>query len=206
MRQPDTHIICLSVERHSDIMQELETSLEEHGWNYSLHAARNGWKLKPKDWQRRSVTLTPHSKIVRQPGAQGCLWSHMDLWELCRSNKEPIIVLESDALCLKPWNESFAPEHDVVKLAYKFDTPRPNKRTGSWSPGATGYYITPQGAAMLLDYVRGTSALEADKLIGTSIVSWTHGARLFDINTKSYRRSSTRSINISDYERLLYDK
>ena len=187
-------------------MQELETSLRTHGWHYSVHTARNGWKLKPQDWHSRSVALTPHSKIAQQPGAQGCLWSHMDLWELCRSKQEPIIVLESDALCLKPWNQSFQTDHDVVKLAYKFNTLRPNKRTGSWSPGATGYYITPQGADLLLDYVRGTSALEADKLIGTGIVSWTHGARLFDINTKSYSRSSTRSINITDYENLLYDK
>ena len=203
MLQPNLYIICLSVERRSNIMQELETSLGEQDWRYTVHAARNGWKLKQRDWQRRGVTVTVNSKIARQPGAQGCLWSHMDLWELCRTKQEPIIVLESDALCLKPWNERFHTDHDIVKLAYKFDTLRPNKRTGLWSPGATGYYITPRGATLLLDYVASTSTLEADKLIGTRIVSWTHGARLFDINTKSYGRSSTRSINISDYERLL---
>lgn len=206
MHQPNTHVICLDVERQGEIMQELETSLVEHGWHYSVHAAQNGWKLKQKDWQRRSVTVTPYSKIAQQPGAQGCLWSHMDLWELCRTKQEPIIVLESDAVCLRSWNESFHPNHDVVKLAYKFNNLRPNKRTGLWSPGSTGYYITPRGATLLLDYVTGTSALEADKLIGTRIVEWAHGARLFDINTKSYSRSSTKSINIKDYERLLHNK
>jgi hypothetical protein len=203
MHQPDAHIICLDVEKRGGMMQELETSLQEHGWNHSLHAACNGWKLTAQDWQRRGVRLVEGSKISQQPGAQGCLWSHMDLWELCVDQGRPIIILESDALCLGPWKESWNYHEHVVKIAYKFNLLRPNKRTGQWSPGATGYHISPQGAALLLGYVAETSALEADKLLGTRIVQWTHGPRLFDINTRSYSRSSTRSKSLGDYERLI---
>jgi GR25 family glycosyltransferase involved in LPS biosynthesis len=206
MLQPRTHIICLAMEMKSSIALDLFHSLDQHDWNYSMHTARDGWNLTQSSWKERGITLMQHSKLAQQPGAQGCLWSHMDLWELCASGGEPIIILESDALCLQPWKQSFRTEHDVVKLAYKFNNLRPNKRTGQWSPGSTGYYITPKGATLLLDYVRNTSALEADKLIGTHIVSWTHGDRLFDINTRSYTKSSTKSINRKDYERLIANK
>jgi hypothetical protein len=130
----------------------------------------------------------------------------MDLWELCLARQEAIAVLESDALCLQPWPTSFVMRHDLAKIAYKFAQLRPNKRTGLWSPGAAGYVITPRGAAALLDHVRSTSALEADKLIGTEILSWTHAERLFDINTSSYSRSSTRSHSLDDYERKIWSK
>ena len=128
---------------------------------------------------------------------------HGSLGTVRGQGARPIIILESDALCLGPWKESWNYHEHVVKIAYKFNLLRPNKRTGQWSPGATGYHISPQGAALLLGYVAETSALEADKLLGTRIVQWTHGPRLFDINTRSYSRSSTRSKSLGDYERLI---
>lgn len=206
MQQPTTFIICLAVEMGAPITLQLLSSLGTHGWSSQIHPAQNGWQLTAARWQERGVRLVSNSKLAQQPGAQGCLWSHMDLWELCLARSEPIAVLESDALCQRPWPTNFTMTHDLAKIAYKFDQLRPNKRTGLWSPGAVGYVITPRGAATLLDYVRTTSALEADKLIGTGILSWTHAERLFDINTSSYTRSSTRSINLSDYEQKIWNK
>lgn len=145
--------------------------------------------------------LDPRSKIGLRPGAQGCLWSHMDLWELCVLENQPMIILESDALCLAPPTELGSDQ--LLKIAYKFTGTRPNKRTGQWSPGSTGYVISPRWAAVLLAYVRQTSAMEVDKLMGSRIVDWTHGPRLFDINTRSYSRSSTKAPTRMDYARLV---
>jgi hypothetical protein len=69
-----------------------------------------------------------------------------------------------------------------------------------------GYSLSPEHANTLLAHVKQTSALEVDKLIGSRIVDWAHGPRLFDINTRSYSRSSTKSINIKDYARLIENK
>jgi GR25 family glycosyltransferase involved in LPS biosynthesis len=198
------HIICLDIALGSAITQQLLASLDHHGWHHKLHSACEGWQLTKEDWNRRGVELLPQSKIARQPGAQGCLWSHMDLWELCVLENQPMIILESDALCIAPPVELNS--RQLLKIAYKFDITRPNKRTGQWSPGAVGYSLSPEHANTLLAHVKQTSALEVDKLIGSRIVDWAHGPRLFDINTKSYSRSSTKSINITDYERLLHNK
>lgn len=204
MEQPLAHIICLDTALKSSITEQLLGSLDQHGWNHTIHSACEGWKLTNNDWKNRGVDLHPESKIGLKPGAQGCLWSHMDLWEQCVDSGEPMIILESDALCMSPPRELAADK--LLKIAYKFDITRPNKRTGQWSPGSTGYLLSPQHANTLLSYVRKTSALEVDKLIGSSIVDWAHGPRLFDINTRSYGRSSTKAINIKDYERLIRNK
>jgi GR25 family glycosyltransferase involved in LPS biosynthesis len=195
------HIICLDIARNSSVTEQLLSSLDHHGWQHRIHPAREGWLLTREDWQRRGVEVNPQSKICLKPGAQGCLWSHMDLWEQCVDGGEPMIILESDALCMAPPRELHADQ--LLKIAYKFDITRPNKRSGQWSPGSAGYVLSPRHANALLSYVRQTSALEVDKLIGSRIVDWAHGPRLFDINTRSYSRSSTRSQSMSDYERLI---
>jgi GR25 family glycosyltransferase involved in LPS biosynthesis len=180
-------------------MQQLLAGMHEHGWNYTIHSACRGWELTQRNWQDRGIAIDAHSKIGQKPGAQGCLWSHMDLWELCASSNRDMIILESDALCVRPWDPRITSER-LLKIAYKFQATRPNKRTGTWSAGSAGYLLNPQHASRLLGYVRATSALEVDKLIGTTVVDWQHGPRLFDINTMGYSNSSTKAASLKQYK------
>jgi len=203
MDQPNTFIIALEYQKelsdrgqawqrsHSRIHSTLLESLDAHGWSHIPWAAQDGWLLTESHWHGKGMMIKQGSKLWDRPGAQGCLWSHMALWEHCVELDEPIIVLEHDAVCLAEWNPLYEITHDVQKIAYKFTQTRPNKITGEWSPGSVGYSLTPRGAAKMLSWLGTVGAIESDKVIGSRVVDWTHSQRLFDINTASYTRSST---------------
>lgn len=172
---------------HSRYYHELTRSLDRYGWTWEPFAASDGYG--ELEW---NVPPRIGSKIAAHPGALGCLHSHARLWRLCVDRGAAITVLESDAVCLAPWQETaLAP---VTKIGYKFrGTERENRRTGLWSPGAVGYVITPLGAECLLGNLELHGPAEADKLIGSRIVDWQYGPRLFDINHASHAQSSTKN-------------
>ncbi len=119
-----------------------------------------------------------------EPGAEneavmGCLASHYRLWKECVQLDEPIMVLEHDAIFIRPLPSSLEFD-DVLNICFPgfgtpfevdvtegdsviVDSPYPTIR------GAAGYIVTPQGAAKLVAYTR-EGAMPADRMIHPGVV------------------------------------
>ena len=177
------YVITLQNNSHSQaLLTDCLASCQQWGWSAQPYWAVNGAVVTQQMYADHNLYLNPETKIARRPGAQGCFFSHWNLWKLCVEKNTPIIILESDAVIQGP-----LPELDLELGVLKFHQDRGTKTgfTGTWSKGAHAYAIAPAQALAILQGTQSTEVKPADKCIGTRWVNWRHYDRdLVALNPK----------------------
>ena len=150
-------------------------SCQEYQWPVELFNAVNGYNLTENVWSEYHLLppkkSTKHlDKFGNLPGAHGCFLSHFTLWNQCISLNEPIIVLEDDSEILSPLTE-ISTEFDLLKLTRPYALHQSSK-LGTWSAGASAYWLSPIGAKKLVEFSTTQGPGHADKLMGSNILNW----------------------------------
>jgi GR25 family glycosyltransferase involved in LPS biosynthesis len=112
-------------------------------------------------------------KPINNPGAQGCFFSHYDLWKKCVELNETIAILEEDAIPIAhpPITEDF---EDVLKMRLGHKTKDrvllSTNIFGKFRVGADCYLIKPKGAIKLINWCAANGICAPDLLLGDAIV------------------------------------
>lgn len=187
------YVITLQTRPHSQaLLQDCLASCQQWGWSAQPYWAVDGATVTPKHYTDLGLYLNPQTKIARRPGAQGCFFSHWNLWNLCVEQDQPMVIFESDAVIQGPM-----PVVDLSNGIVKFHTDRGTKTgfTGTWSKGAHAYAIAPAQAQALITGIRDTEVKPADKCIGTRFVAWQHWP--FDLVTLNHKRGISTTSRLS---------
>jgi GR25 family glycosyltransferase involved in LPS biosynthesis len=178
----------------------------ENGYEPELFDAVTPKTLKEFDKKYNLTVLKPSHMYDRQIGKNGskhtyeCKYSvflsHYTLWNKCVELDEPIIILEHDALALRPWGDTkfdellFLNMHSGLYQNIFDDKPRPELFKGVhtyinpfliyraeniWHgagliPGAASYAISPKGAKRIISNVEKYGWDKPDYIINTKII------------------------------------
>jgi hypothetical protein len=120
-------------ENSQQLLQDCLASCNKWGWSAEPFPAILGTDVTAQHYERAGLYLNPNTKIFKRPGAQGCFFSHWNLWHRCVELNQPIVVLETDAVVQGP-----LPDVDLSLGIQKFHQDRGTKTgtTGTWSKGA----------------------------------------------------------------------
>ena len=161
--------------------------LDEHGWNYEIVDAVDGHSIDDSDWESRNIRLSGLGTIGKRPGAQGCSLSHFDLWRSCR---EPMVILEHDAEVTAPFPDEFDWNLGICKLWKMTAFKTKSDTVGKWSRGTWAYTITPAQAERLIKYTELHGVQAADKQIGSNVVDFYHYHEDLVIHGPATKRST----------------
>ena len=164
-------IFIINLESSTDRREHISRQLDKLGVNYHIFSAVNGHAGPHPLFEMYDDEL---SHLYRgkslSNGQLGCYASHYLLWQKCVEIGKPVIIIEDDALI---YPEHFIDFIDhIPQLDKHFECVRlfDNKRKSfSYKPvktlekialckfskghmSATGYYLTPAGAAKLLEH------------------------------------------------------
>jgi len=146
-------------------------SLQLHGWDYTVFPAVAGTTVTTDCWTEIGIALSPHGKMSRRPGAQGCWMSHYQLWLETIKHGQPTVILEDDAIVTGPCPDLAQIEQHVIKL-YTSAECKKHPVYGVWSKGAHAYALTPDHAEQLIAHAKQHGAQAVDKHLGTQVVPW----------------------------------
>lgn len=156
----------------ADMYQQLSASATLHKWSVTATPAVDGFVLNRDHWSNNGFFIsTTAGKFMAKPGAWGCFLSHYQLWQLCVSVDQPMIILEHDAVITAPWPQQLTAGDHLIKLHTATKTKHKNT-VGHWATGAWAYLLTPHHAHCLISGVARVGVMAVDKLIGTAIVPW----------------------------------
>lgn len=135
-----------------------------------------------------------YNKWTSVPGTRGCFTSHFALWNIATQINEPIIVLEHDAIIVRPWDDPVW--SDVLHLDWEgsirrrsmrnnFDTYEQIKQNSvfrmGFSPGETSgiysmncayaYAIKPHAAQKLIDDAKSNGWFAADRFMREPVIN-----------------------------------
>jgi GR25 family glycosyltransferase involved in LPS biosynthesis len=188
MNQPECFVIAHPTSR---VAKDCADSLSRYRWNYKIVNAVDGWKITVQDWQKIGIVMSTSGKMWRRPGAQGCWFSHWNLWQYAIEHNCPIVIMEHDALVTGPWPNDLDIETAIVKL-YKTADCKTKPLTGTYSKGSHAYTLTPAQAQQIVDHCRQNGAVAVDKQLADKVVNWRfHNHDLVLLNPK--RGKSTTS-------------
>jgi GR25 family glycosyltransferase involved in LPS biosynthesis len=174
MTNPKTYLITLLGHRPSEeIAKSALDSAQQYNWDVELFPAVNGWEMPSNIWEEYGLKWHA-GRIADQtrPGVQGCFLSHFTLWNLCVELDQPIVILEQDAIIQGPWDPAA-----VCGEVYKLHTAYGNEYyplTGNASYSSHAYYLTPAGAAKLINFAKQHGGLAVDIFIGDQVVDLGH--------------------------------
>lgn len=149
-----------------------QSHAQQWSWPYTVWPAVDGYTVDSSYWARSGLRLLDRGAIRYRPGAQGCWFSHWGLWQHCRDQGQPIIVLEHDARIQNSWTDL-----DLDLCVWKLHRPdgrgeEINTVTGAWSRGAWAYTLTPSQADQLIEFTLKNGVQAVDKQIGAQAVTW----------------------------------
>lgn len=171
----------------------------------------------------QNITVAKDKKML-EPGTRGCFASHYSLWLKCIDLDEPIVILEHDAILLKPvkkllrktidvchldpynpysnsYNDDVTIDNGVGIQDYENARDKEKRITGKYFRGAYGYILKPQGAQKLVEFVKNWGAFTADRTICENAVylqcSLSSHVRLhpFFKNSQTIKQFCTRTDN-----------
>lgn len=173
----------------------LATSLA-NGYDAKLFAAYTGITGK---MYLEALGLCQNPNIAKQhnAGAVGCFASHHALWVKCVELDEPIIILEHDAVALRPWptptwndvlhldcNGSLYRRSEQYRYKFVNDRRNPVVENSVYNMGFIphewgfptmscnyAYAITPAAAQKLIDETRTNGYFFADRIIREPVVN-----------------------------------
>ena len=174
----------------------------KHGYDAFLFNAKNHNDVelffKSNNMKEIFSTVIDHYATykfwIQKPGARGCAASHIYLWQKCVELQEPIVILEHDAMVLKPWPEidwthvlhldyegsikrrvwrnisdkyQEVKENSVFRMGFvPFDLPLATCMNCTYA-----YAIKPSAAQLLLESVYRVGFYPVDRMINENIVS-----------------------------------
>lgn len=142
--------------------------------------------------------IKPGAKLkhrAEQPGIQGCFLSHYLLWEKCLELNEPIIILEHDAVFIRPlpdnildlfthhcilddslycegYEDTLSDETVDVKLFLKRKNSKPTWSKMQYVCGSHAHIVKPLGAQTLINNVKKHGWLPADRAVNTNYTEY----------------------------------
>lgn len=155
------------------VLAETEQALDLWGYTYQRFPQTPGSDITGETWRSLGIRPVLQGKWQNRPGAWGCLISHYRLWTEVAEAKDPVIVLEHDALA----QQAFPGDLDTDQCVWKLWKPQPQKfkpTVGYWSRGSWAYTLTPRQAQSLIGFTRQHGALVSDKQLGTLAVAVQH--------------------------------
>ena len=185
-------IILKDHEKSEAFGQVALASGNSHGWDLERFNAIDGRKCQLSDFGLTQPTTPKKVKrYFERPGVVGCFLSHYSLWKRCLELNQTIGIFEQDVIFQRPLpsNLNFI---DVLRLD-RFHEGK-NHGTGRWWEGTHGYFITPAGAAKLLNWVAHRGIWNADMMLGTDVVDIQFnddGLIILDNNSKEYSLTGT---------------
>lgn len=187
-------VIILQESEHScKVGQEAIAAANQYDIYPTIHPGVLGYNA-PKKFEEYNIKRFLTRDIIDNPGHQGCLLSHFELWIKCVKLDEPIIILEHDGIFIRPLPDNILNQFtDVLKLD-PFDPftneyeneilPSLSKPVEVWHQparntwhgvgefiwGAYGYIIKPNAALKLIQFARRIGVAPTDVHIGRNIV------------------------------------
>jgi hypothetical protein len=174
--QPKTFVIAIKGHPISEKqLQDCLDSADKFDWNVEVFWGVDGRTITSKTWEEEGLVPRLDKPTMSRPGVQGCFLSHYSLWKTCIELDKPIIILEHDAIIQRPW-VPMEINQDLVKLHrhYAGKKPKIDNDSGSWSKSGHAYCLSPTHADALINFVKKVGAFEADRLIGSNVISFTH--------------------------------
>jgi GR25 family glycosyltransferase involved in LPS biosynthesis len=186
---------------------EAMKAFQLHGWNVERYDAVDARVFDlEEELQKRNLFISENIKKIDKPivnpGAQGCFFSHYDLWRKCIELNETIAVFEEDAIAIAP--PSMEDFEDVLKMRLGHETQDAilKKTTifGQFRVGADCYLIKPTGARKLINWCAANGICAPDLLLGDAIVDVKYSTPdLFELhpeaNLPGYKNSTTAKRN-----------
>lgn len=172
MNQPKTY--CIALQNHQTslrLLSECIESAKKFDWAIETFWGIDGTLISQDTWNFHRIPPPVSKKFRQWPAMQGCFLSNFLLWEKCVELQQPIIILEHDAVIIKPLIELYE-AYDVVKLQKPISRIKETVQTGKWNFGTHGYLVHPSGAKKLVDWVRNNFPHNPDILIGDKIVHY----------------------------------
>jgi len=155
------------------VVAETEQALAAWGYDYQRFPQTSGRDITGETWRSLGIRPIQQGKWQNRPGAWGCLISHYRLWCEVSDSRDPVIVLEHDALAVR----AFPQDLDLDQCVWKLWSPQPQKfkpTVGYWSRGSWAYTLTPRQAQSLRTFTQQHGALVSDKQLGTLAVAVKH--------------------------------
>jgi len=168
MQQPHCFVIAHLTSR---VVSDCVTSLQLHGWNFSVVAAVDGWQIKHSDWSSIGIKMSDQGKMPQRPGAQGCWFSHYKLWQQAVQTNTSMVIMEHDAVVQEPWPQDIDTESALLKLYTTADC-KEKVDTGVFSKGSHAYTLTPDQAKQLIHSAKTRGAVAVDKQIASKVCAW----------------------------------
>lgn len=164
------------------------------GWDLDIWSGVDGSAITIEKFQHEhgvnvnNVSRKCHHMMMSRPGVRGCFLSHWQLWNHCVHINQTVGIFEHDVIFCKPPPDPIPDFSHVLKLQ-GFDA-KPPRPAGVWYEGARAYFISPDGADRLINWVRRHGALPADVQIGLDVVEitcWDHG--LVDLQIRHHSKN-----------------
>lgn len=121
------HIFVISLEKSTDRRTKFDNMNSKY-IQYTYHNAVDGSKLNIDHLYKNGILAK--NTMNYSNGALGCALSHLQLWEKCIQLKEPIIIMEDDAIVSEHFNKNInnllhslaPPNWDIIQLNYNMDS------------------------------------------------------------------------------------
>ena len=187
--------------------EELADDCVASGKQFNINIEKfDAVQLDDVDPVYKKFGLRPFPKLKKSrdtKGVRGCFCSHYLLWLKCIELNEPIMILEHDALFIRPipkdivnkfselcnldaYSRTSKVYEDHLKLFENYDViaHQPKTQTHTFKSGfhyydkecikgLHAYFIKPQGAKSLIDFARNKGVLPADVHVNAQSVALT---------------------------------
>lgn len=168
---PDIYVICLAskfTERGAATLVFLASNIDKNVYG-TLHKFT---AVTPNDFVLEDVVATSQIPIIKQKRGRvthsdlskasqvACAMSHIALWEVCQAQNKPLVIMEDD---VRPPNLSERIKSAIKSVAHMTLISSVHQ---TWDVGRThitdfigagAYYLTPQGARILLKHAHPIS-------------------------------------------------
>lgn len=180
---------------------------EKISWNYPWQGEQYDMKAGVK--KTAYTTRNPLRRVA-------CFLSHYMLWKMCSEKNEPIMILEHDAIFIKPFDDTkfMKAECDIISIndprgaTRKAQEYHEKLQQGHQSiqrvptiddlmipqglPGNSAYIIKPSGAKKMLDLVKEYGAWPNDALMCKQLIQTIAASKVY--YTKVQGTPSTTSL------------
>ena len=143
--------------------------------NYFYVNAIDGTQSVFRDCKAKDGWLEPYKNRPLQQNEVACYLSHVQAWQIVASGKDPVIIMEDDAVINEHWDEvvfeDLAATYDFVYLQRNENEPDQAKSVDDLVevPGypynLTAYVLTPRGAQTLLRSVDKQNMVPVDNFV-----------------------------------------
>lgn len=143
--------------------------------DYQFMHAYDGSQLVFRDCAAKDGWLEPYKNRPLLQNEVACFLSHAHAWQIVASGKDPIIIMEDDALINEHWDEAIyedlAKTYDFIYLQRNENEPDLVKSVDDLVevPGypynLTAYVLTPKGAKTLLRHMDKTNMVPVDNFV-----------------------------------------